>query len=153
MNVTLLNGLIAVLAQLASGMDKGLGSAVGAFHALLVMMALDFISGWMVALREGRANSSTSRQGVVQKSGYFVAIMLAYLVDVVTNQDTPLAVVVVILFLFFTEAISVVEHLGRLGVPLPSWLVSRLAKLRDQYDSAMGNGSNSDSNQTGAGGK
>ncbi len=106
----------------------------GPVHFLVYAMLLDFVTGWMVALKMHKANSSTSRGGVIRKAAYFGAIALAYLVDLVTKQEAPLAVNVTTLFLFFTEAVSVVEHLGVLGVPLPTWLKTRLTKLRDIYD-------------------
>ena len=130
----LMNDLGKLLLSALATAEAAFGSSVIPLRALLVMMVLDFISGWMVALRTGKASSETSRAGILQKMGYFLAIGLAYLVDVVLNQDTLLAFPIVTLFLFFTESISVVEHLGFLGVPLPRWLGSRLIKLRDQYD-------------------
>ncbi len=129
MNPSALHDIIAVFAPHVHDLF-----APGPGHLVIYAMLLDFITGWLVGFKTHQASTTTSREGIIRKASYFGAILLAWLVDLVTKQSSPLALTVTTLFLFFTEAMSVTEHLAVLGVPLPAWLKARLAKLRDIYD-------------------
>jgi toxin secretion/phage lysis holin len=104
-------------------------------QALALLMGLDVAGGLIQAFYEKRLNSSIMRKGLIRKTGYFAAIALAVLVDRALFQSAPAFRTLVLSYLCVNEALSVLEHLAAIGVPLPAQLKRALEKLRHDMDS------------------
>ena len=104
-------------------------------QALVLLMGLDVAGGLIQAFYEKRLNSSIMRRGLIRKSGYFAAIALAVLIDRALFQSAPAFRTLVLSYLCVNEALSVLEHLAAIGVPLPVQLKRALEKLRHDMDS------------------
>jgi len=104
-------------------------------QALVTLIALDISGGLIQAFYERRLNSSVMRRGLLRKTGYFAAIMLAVLIDRALFQSAPAFRTLVLSYLCVNEALSVLEHLAAIGVPLPAQLRHALEKLRHEMDS------------------
>jgi toxin secretion/phage lysis holin len=104
-------------------------------QALALLMGLDVAGGLIQAFYEKRLNSSIMRKGLIRKTGYFAAIALAVLVDRALFQSAPAFRTLVLSYLCVNEALSVLEHLAAIGVPLPEQLKRALEKLRHEMDS------------------
>ena len=77
----------------------------------------DIATGYLKAFKYHKVNSSISRDGYIKKTGWAVALLLGYIIDLLTNTSIFLmssAVVCVV-----TEGISFYENLGELGVKIP----------------------------------
>ena len=111
----------------------------------VALMALDYITGSLAACKEGRWSSKAAREGIWHKVGAIAAVLVACLLDAAIGQAAanlpgfpidysvflgPLVVVWYIL----TECGSIVENAGALGAPIPKWLATRVAQLRDHVD-------------------
>ena len=133
----MLNGwqIKSALAALASLFCWLLGGWDVLAQALVALMALDVAGGLIQAFYENRLNSSIMRKGLIRKSGYFAAIALAVLVDRALFQAQPAFRTLVLSYLCVNEALSVLEHLAAIGVPLPAQLRRALEKLRHEMDS------------------
>jgi toxin secretion/phage lysis holin len=103
-------------------------------QALVLLIALDVAGGLAQAFYEKRLNSSIMRKGLIRKTGYFAAIALAVLVDRALFQAQPAFRTLVLSYLCVSEALSVLEHLAAIGVPLPAQLKRALEKLRHEMD-------------------
>ena len=103
-------------------------------QALVLLVALDVLGGLIQAFYEKRLNSSIMRQGLIRKTGYFAAIALAVLVDRALFQSAPAFRTLVLSYLCVNEALSVLEHLAAIGVPLPAQIKRALEKLRREMD-------------------
>jgi toxin secretion/phage lysis holin len=103
-------------------------------QALVLLIALDVVGGLIQAFYEKRLNSSIMRKGLIRKTGYFAAIALAVLVDRALFQAQPAFRTLVLSYLCVNEALSVLEHLAAIGVPLPAQLKHALEKLRHEMD-------------------
>lgn len=103
-------------------------------QALVALIALDVAAGLARAFAEKRLNSSIMRKGLIRKSGYFAAIALAVLIDHALFQAQPAFRTLVLSYLCVNEALSVLEHLAAIGVPLPAQLRRALEKLRKDLD-------------------
>jgi toxin secretion/phage lysis holin len=103
-------------------------------QALVLLMALDVVGGLAQAFYEKRLNSSIMRKGLIRKTGYFAAIALAVLIDRALFQSAPAFRTLVLSYLCVNEALSVLEHLAAIGVPLPAQLHHALEKLRHEMD-------------------
>ena len=119
-----------------------------------ICMVLDYLSGTWAALKTGTWSSTIARQGLWHKLGSIVAVCVAALCDiavvVVVGQlgsdlhysgfITP----VVALWYIFTELGSIAENAGKLGSPIPPWLLKMIKKLHDKVDEAGNNIDNDD---------
>ena len=104
-------------------------------QALALLIGLDVAGGLMQAFYERKLNSSIMRKGLIRKTGYFAAIALAVLMDRALFQSAPAFRTLVLSYLCVNEALSVLEHLAAIGVPLPAQLKHALEKLRHDMDS------------------
>ena len=125
----------SALAALASLFCWLLGGWDVLAQALVALIALDVAAGLARAFAEKRLNSSIMRKGLIRKTGYFAAIALAVLVDRALFQSAPAFRTLVLSYLCVNEALSVLEHLAAIGVPLPAQLKHALEKLRHDMDS------------------
>lgn len=135
MNKTYLEGV----AGIAMGF---IGSMVGGFDvalvALLQFMVVDIISGICGVLMKGNSkygegiSSRGLTIGAIRKGAEFLVIVMAVQLDKVLGSDTVRTGVVY--YLLATEGISIVENLGRCGVPLPSFLIKILDVMKTESD-------------------
>jgi len=132
-----LNGwqLKSVIAALASLFCALIGGWDVLAQALVLLIALDVAGGLAQAFYERKLNSSIMRRGLLRKSGYFAAIALAVLVDRALFQSAPAFRTLVLSYLCVNEALSVLEHLAAIGVPLPRQLKHALERARKELDS------------------
>jgi toxin secretion/phage lysis holin len=124
----------SALAALASTVCWLIGGWDTLAQALVLLMGLDVLGGLVQAFYEKRLNSSIMRRGLLRKSSYFIAIILSVLVDKALFQSVPATRTLVVSYLCVNEALSVVEHLAVIGVPLPAQLKRSLEKLRKELD-------------------
>lgn len=100
------------------------------------MVIFDTISGMLAAGREGDPIQSRKFGRVIAKLiAYPIAVMTATMVvDVIpgAGQLYPVAAAAALALIFATEALSVIENLDRLGVPLPSFVRTAISKFRDE---------------------
>jgi toxin secretion/phage lysis holin len=124
--------LLAALASLVCALIGGWDVLA---QALVLLIGLDVAGGLAQAFYERNLNSSIMRKGLIRKTGYFAAIVLAVLVDRALFQSAPAFRTLVLSYLCVNEALSVIEHLAAVGVPLPAQLKRALEKLRHDMDS------------------
>ena len=132
----MLNGwqVKSALAALASVVCWLIGGWDVLAQALVLLMGLDVLGGLIQAFYERKLNSSIMRKGIIRKTGYFAAIALAVLIDRALFQSAPAFRTLVLSYLCVNEALSVLEHLAAIGVPIPAQLRQALEKLRHEMD-------------------
>jgi len=96
---------------------------------LLTFVVLDYITGFLAAAKEGKLNSEVGAWGIAKKVGTFVIIAVAHLVDTALG-DAHLFRDAAIFFFLANELLSVIENLGRIGVPIPPVLQQAVEVLR-----------------------
>jgi len=124
----------SALAALASLVCALIGGWDMLAQALVLLMGLDVLGGLIQAFYEKRLNGSIMRKGLLRKTGYFAAIALAVLIDRALFQSAPAFRTLVLSYLCVNEALSVLEHLAAIGVPLPAQIKRALEKLRHEMD-------------------
>lgn len=97
---------------------------------LLLLMVLDVACGVMLALARKTLSSSMSFRGMAKKGTMLILLGLSSAIEPFANGVPLLGPTA--LYFIVTEAISILEHAGALGVPLPPVLLEALAKLREQ---------------------
>lgn len=77
----------------------------------------DVITGYLKALKFKKVNSSISRDGYIKKLAWIIALVLGFVIDYLTGTNIFLIGSATVCI--STEAISVYENLGELGINLP----------------------------------
>lgn len=114
-------------------------------------MALDYVTGTAVALRNKDWASTAARDGLWHKLGSMIAVIVAMIADaliaaILANIPvielpftyTVLLAPLVLVWYMLTELGSIVENVYRLGAPVPAFLVGLLRLSRDAIEDAGG---------------
>lgn len=99
------------------------GGWTGMLTLLLILVIVDWLTGWTAAWIAGELRSRVGYYGIARKVAIFAMVMIAHLIDVVLG-DAHYFRDAVIFFYLANELLSVVENLGRMGVPLPNVILN-----------------------------
>lgn len=103
------------------------------FIVLLIIMALDYITGVCKAIFKKKLSSIIGIKGIIKKIGCILIVVLSVLLDKITG-DTNALKLIVIYFFIANEAISILENWASMGLPLPKKIYSVLSDLKDEGD-------------------
>lgn len=101
-------------------------------NALIALVALDYVTGVICAAANKRLSSEIGFKGLIKKALIFALVAVAGVADKVipaTNQAIRAAV---ILFYIANEAISILENVAELGLPVPEKLKAVLIKTKGE---------------------
>lgn len=111
-----------------------LGGLDGMLIALIIVVALDYITGLMCAVADKQLSSEVGFKGIFKKVLIFMLVGLANIVDVhVVGTGSALRGAVVAFYLS-NEGLSVLENAAHLGLPIPDKLKDILAQLHNRSD-------------------
>ncbi|GGP16458.1 phage holin family protein [Oceanobacillus neutriphilus] len=105
-------------------------------HFLLLLMALDIITGVFKAWKNGNLWSRKSLFGYARKVLVLVVIVLANVVDQILGLGGAVAYATV-LFYIANEGISIIENLADMDVIVPKALAEKLHSI-DNSDKSIG---------------
>ena len=110
------------------------GGVDGLMTALLIFMALDYITGLMCAIADKKLSSAVGFRGICKKVLILMLVGVAHIVDlhVVGTGDARRRAVVC--FYLSNESVSMLENAAHLGLPIPEKLKSVLAQLHGRED-------------------
>lgn len=123
---TVLTGLVYLL----GGWDIAL-------KTLLIVIAIDYISGICKAIYKKKLNSKVGLKGIIKKFAYLLTVALAVEVDQIMGNTGAIRTLVIYFFVA-NDGISIIENLGGMGVPLPNKLKEVLEQLRDDNNPKNG---------------
>ena len=111
-----------------------LGGMDGLMIALVIFMALDYITGLMCAVIDKKLSSAVGFKGICKKVLILMLVGVAHIVDlhVVGTGDALRSAVVC--FYLSNESVSMLENAAHLGLPIPEKLKSVLAQLHGRED-------------------
>lgn len=114
------------------------GFLFGGWHelltSLLILQGLDVFTGLLVGGKDKNISSSVMNAGIKKKTGTWIAIILAHVIDIVLFDGQPVAQMGIIFVLLGNEGLSLVENLGKLGVPIPEMITKYLIQIRSHGD-------------------
>lgn len=99
-------------------------------QAYLILMVLDFVTGFLKAWKSEGFKSRKIRDGVIRVVGELIALFFVGILDVVTGLGVMLAGVKVLFV--FKEGVSILENLEQIGVELPTFIKENLQSYRDK---------------------
>ena len=121
-----------------------LGGMDGLLIALIVLMALDYVSGVMCAIADKRLSSAVGFRGIAKKVFILMLVGVANIVDLHVVGTGSALRGSVICFYLSNEALSLFENAAHIGLPVPEKLKDVLAQLHGRGDKAdttdQGNG-------------
>lgn len=131
--LTILSIIGTVAAALFGGWD-------GAMLTLCIFMLADYISGIVLAgvfhrspkTETGTLESKAGLKGLFRKAGMLVIVIVAVRLDLAANLNGVLRSGTVYA-LMANEALSILENLGLMGVPLPRALTQAIEQLRGKH--------------------
>lgn len=131
---TVIGAVGSGIAALFGGWDTGLVS-------LLIFMALDYVSGLVVAgvfhksnkTNTGSLESKTCWKGLCRKCMTLVFVLVSYRLDLIIGTNY-IRDAVIIAFMA-NELISLVENAGLMGIPLPAVITKAIDILQKKSES------------------
>lgn len=121
-------------ALFAAGVTAIFGGWDMLMTALVAMAVADYVTGLIAAGISGSLDSRVGWKGILKKLLIFVAVAVAATVDMATGLEGHPLRAATCLFYIGNEGISIVENLGRAGVPIPARLAGLFQRLKDEND-------------------
>ncbi|MFC7678293.1 holin family protein [Paenibacillus sp. GCM10028914] len=90
-------------------------------HLLLCFVIIDWLTGWAAAWMNGELRSRIGYIGIARKMTIFLIIAITHLVDQVLGEMNYFQNTVIFFYLA-NELLSIIENIGRMGVPIPQSL-------------------------------
>lgn len=138
--VQIKNLVFAALAAAGAAVTQALGGWDISLKALVAFMAVDYVTGLIVAgvfrrspkTERGALSSRAGFIGLLRKCDILLLVLLAAMLDNITGSGFIRTGVC----LFFTanEGLSILENLGLMGVPYPRFLRDMLEAMRKKND-------------------
>ena len=125
-----------VFGLIGSALCWAFGGWDSALAALIVCMAVDYISGSLVALvfhksnktETGAYNSAYGLKGLCKKCMMLLFVLVAVQIDKVLGTDYARNAVCI--GFCANEVLSIVENLGLAGIPMPQAITKALEQLQ-----------------------
>lgn len=109
-----------------------LGGMDGMLIALLVLMALDYITGVMCAIVDKKLSSAVGFKGICKKCVILMLVGVANIIDLHVVGTGSALRGAVICFYMSNEGLSLLENAAYIGLPIPDKLKDILEQLHDR---------------------
>lgn len=133
--------ILKIIAGVAGAIAGLFGEWTTMLTILVVVMALDYISGWIVAwcgkspkTENGGLSSKIGFIGIAKKGFIMLLVLLATLLDRAIGNDTFIFQSSLVLYYIANEGLSILENAALLGVKFPKKLQRALETIRETED-------------------
>lgn len=124
----------AVFTALGGWLGWFLGGADGFLYALIVFVAIDYITGVMCAIVDHKLSSEVGFKGICKKVLIFMMVGIGNIIDVQVLGQAGVLRTAVIFFYLSNEGVSMLENAGHLGLPIPAKLKDILVQLHSRSE-------------------
>lgn len=118
-------------AALGGFLGYWLGGLDGFLIALLAFVAIDYLTGVMVAIVQKKLSSEVGFRGICKKVLIFALVAVGHIIDTQLLKDGSVIRTAVIFFYLSNEGISILENASIIGLPVPAKLKSVLEQLKE----------------------
>lgn len=135
-----------VVSSIGAFIANALGGWNTVLSLLVLLMIVDLITGFSLAVINKEVNSSIMRCGILRKFITFIMIFIGYRFDLIMVASLGALPVLwgislsakmfMTAYFCFEENISVIENCANLGVPVPKWVRSILQQVSDGVNSS-----------------
>ncbi|MGL5055012.1 MAG: phage holin family protein [Fusobacteriaceae bacterium] len=102
------------------------------FRALLIMMALDYVTGLIKGYKNKNINSKSAYKGFWKKIVVLIIVVGANQMDMIL-QGMGIRTLV-LMFYVATEFLSIIENASVLGIPIPDKLKNALEQCKENKE-------------------
>ncbi|HEN2230786.1 phage holin family protein [Streptococcus agalactiae] len=108
------------------------GEVDGFFFALMIFIAIDYITGLMAAAVEKRLASNIGFKGIFKKIAILFLVSVGHLIDTEIIKQGGAIRTMVIFFYLSNEGLSILENAVRIGLPIPEKLQAFLKQFNEK---------------------
>ena len=101
-----------------------------AFAVPVGFMVFDIFTGFINAWRKRKVKSSIMRNGLAKKAGE-MCLLLIGLMLIRGTLAPPYILTFFAWYICIMEAVSIMENLDKLGVPIPKWVKKAIGTIND----------------------
>ena len=117
-----------------------LGGCDGLLIALVVFVAVDYLTGVICAISDKKLSSEVGFKGICRKVLIFLLVGIANILDVQVIGTGSVLRTAVIFFYLSNEGVSLLENAAHLGLPVPEKMKDILAQLHDRAENTESEG-------------
>ncbi len=129
MNLTSIKAFIAFI---GIWLSMVLGGWDVALKVLVAFVVLDYITGVTAAWYEKKLSSSIGLWGIAKKIILFIPVAMGLCLDNVLSTDILRNIA--IWFYIANEGLSILENMGRMGIPIPRPILDALQQLKKKSE-------------------
>lgn len=118
-----------------------LGGLDGFLYALIIFVAVDYLTGVLCAISDKKLSSEIGARGIAKKVFIFALVGVGHIIDSQVIGNGGAIRTAVIFFYLSNEGISILENAAHMGLPIPEKLRSILEQLHKGNDKEGGDGS------------
>lgn len=107
------------------------------FFAFFLVVLIDVMTGFVKSLVNKKTTSSKGIGGLIKHSTLLLIVCMLYPFCDIYGASGMADTLLIFYILFY--AISIVENLGEMGIPVPVWLKKYIYKLSDEYREGKNN--------------
>lgn len=115
----------AVVKTISTALGSLMGYMFGGWNMfmnlLLWLVVLDWLTGWGAAWINGELKSRKGYHGIARKVAIFALVAVSHFIDIILGGQQYFQNAVVFFYLA-NELLSIIENVGRMGVPVPKIL-------------------------------
>lgn len=108
-----------------------LGGWDGLLSALILFMAVEYLTQILVAVLNKQKSSEIGFCGIAKKASIFFLVAMGNVIDTLIIQNGSMIRTIVLLFYLSHEGIIILENVATLGLPIPQKLKDILEQLKD----------------------
>lgn len=132
--------LLTIIGTAGSAIANLFGGWTEDLTTLLIFMGIDYVMGLAIAAfwqksgksKSGALNSISAWQGLIRKGCSLLVVLVGYRLDIAVGTNY-IKTAVIIAFVA-NEAISIVENLGIMGIPLPKAITKAIDVLKSKSE-------------------
>lgn len=120
-----------VFAAMGGAIGAVLGGFDGFLYALIVFVAVDYVTGVMVGILNKELSSRIGFRGIFKKVVIFCLVAVAHIIDTRVIQNGSVLRTAVVFFYLSNEGISILENAAQIGLPIPKKLKDVLEQIKE----------------------
>lgn len=128
-----------IFAAIGGCLGYFLGGCDGLLIALVVFVAVDYVTGVMCAISDKKLSSEVGFKGICRKVLIFLLVGIANILDVQVIGTGSVLRTAIIFFYLSNEGVSLLENAAHLGLPVPEKMKEILEQLHDRAETENSN--------------
>ena len=105
------------------------GEINGLFKALIFMMCIDYVTGWIKAIYLRELSSAAGFKGIAKKIMILCLVSICHIIDEHVIGDKSIIMSAALMFYIGNEGISILENVVACGLPVPEKLKDVLENM------------------------